>query len=249
MPIRFEITEDVQMKKSPLLGVLNSSRVISLSAIVALLSITSYPVCATIVSGAVTGGSSLTQGGTFIKLPVPFTESNPANTVGQNTFQTPNLYGFDEGQNIDITVDLAVNVLADGLGGGGGAGIVPMGSTVASHYIFFDPVSANQTGTVTFDSDIFGIITSTANLAASDFLINTGVTYLNPGLRGLEAGDHATITGLRTINVSWSASSPGDYIRVLTDFSPGAVVPVPAAVWLFGSGLLGLIGIARRKAA
>jgi hypothetical protein len=28
-----------------------------------------------------------------------------------------------------------------------------------------------------------------------------------------------------------------------------AVVPVPPAVWLFGSGLLGLIGIARKKAA
>jgi hypothetical protein len=28
-----------------------------------------------------------------------------------------------------------------------------------------------------------------------------------------------------------------------------AVVPVPAAVWLFGSGLLGLIGMARRKKA
>ena len=27
----------------------------------------------------------------------------------------------------------------------------------------------------------------------------------------------------------------------------GTVVPVPAAVWLFGSGLLGLIGVARRK--
>ena len=27
------------------------------------------------------------------------------------------------------------------------------------------------------------------------------------------------------------------------------VVPVPAAVWLFGTGLLGLIGIARRKKA
>ena len=27
----------------------------------------------------------------------------------------------------------------------------------------------------------------------------------------------------------------------------GTVVPVPAAVWLFGSGLLGLIGIARRR--
>jgi len=29
----------------------------------------------------------------------------------------------------------------------------------------------------------------------------------------------------------------------------GTVVPVPAAVWLFGSGLLGLIGIARRNKA
>jgi hypothetical protein len=26
-------------------------------------------------------------------------------------------------------------------------------------------------------------------------------------------------------------------------------VPLPAAVWLFGSGLLGLVGIARRKKA
>jgi hypothetical protein len=26
-----------------------------------------------------------------------------------------------------------------------------------------------------------------------------------------------------------------------------AAIPVPAAVWLFGSGLLGLVGVARRK--
>jgi hypothetical protein len=32
-------------------------------------------------------------------------------------------------------------------------------------------------------------------------------------------------------------------------FGGSTVVPVPAAVWLFGSGLLGLIGIARRKKA
>ena len=29
----------------------------------------------------------------------------------------------------------------------------------------------------------------------------------------------------------------------------GTVVPVPASVWLFGSGLLGLVGVARRKRA
>jgi hypothetical protein len=33
------------------------------------------------------------------------------------------------------------------------------------------------------------------------------------------------------------------------DVNPNAVVPLPAAVWLFGSGLLGLIGIARRRNA
>ncbi len=35
----------------------------------------------------------------------------------------------------------------------------------------------------------------------------------------------------------------GPWVR----FTPVSSVPVPAAVWLFGSGLLGLIGIARRK--
>ena len=37
-----------------------------------------------------------------------------------------------------------------------------------------------------------------------------------------------------------------DEVGFYADFT---VVPVPAAVWLFGSGLLGLIGIARRKKA
>jgi hypothetical protein len=34
----------------------------------------------------------------------------------------------------------------------------------------------------------------------------------------------------------------------VTGYTP-AVIPVPAAVWLFGSGLLGLVGVARRKKA
>lgn len=38
------------------------------------------------------------------------------------------------------------------------------------------------------------------------------------------------------------------YKGTFTDFVPN-VVPVPAAAWLFGSGLLGLVGVARRKKA
>jgi len=199
---------------------------------------------ATIISGDVTGGTSQTQGGSFIKLSTPFTESNPDNTVGNNTFQTPNLYGFDEGQNITLTADINVDFLADT----GASGSISAGSTVASHYIFFDPKNTTtQQGSITFDSNIYGVITSTTNLNNSDFLVNTGVTYLNPTLRGLENNDHVSISSSdpKTIVVNWAADNPGDYIRVLTDFSPAAV-PVPATFWLFGSSLLGFLGFRRK---
>ena len=49
---------------------------------------------------------------------------------------------------------------------------------------------------------------------------------------------------------SCSAADNGVTCTALTGYTGDPmVVPVPAAVWLFGSGLLGLIGIARRKKA
>jgi hypothetical protein len=40
-----------------------------------------------------------------------------------------------------------------------------------------------------------------------------------------------------------------DYIGVDHQIDVLAAVPIPAAIWLFGSGMMGLIGIARRKTA
>jgi len=60
---------------------------------------------------------------------------------------------------------------------------------------------------------------------------------------------NGTITPIHNAsgNGTWSLSATGD----LTYTIPGAVsaVPLPAAVWLLGSGLLGLAGIGRRKKA
>ena len=40
-----------------------------------------------------------------------------------------------------------------------------------------------------------------------------------------------------------------DNVMISADLPPVSAVPVPAAAWLFGSGLLGLVGVARRKAS
>jgi hypothetical protein len=53
------------------------------------------------------------------------------------------------------------------------------------------------------------------------------------------------MSGLTGGRIEGAISSDG--VGMVAKLGEVAVVPVPAAVWLFGSGLLGLVGIARRK--
>jgi len=58
-----------------------------------------------------------------------------------------------------------------------------------------------------------------------------------------------------TLDYHWDATYNGNIglgpldVTLYDLHLAGTVVPVPAAVWLFGSGLLGLVGMARRKKA
>lgn len=185
-------------------------RWIGVSAVAIMISV--MPAMATVIGGAVAVGSA---GAKFIKLSIPLPNPvGPPNSVGQDTFELPNLYAFDEDQNIKLKSNLRTDV---------GKSPIAAGTVVASHYVFFDPGPSQLIlGTVDFDSRIVAIITSTGNLAASDFLANTGVHYLNPEARGLEPGDSASISGPNQITFDTRASSPGDYVRVLTEFSPRA---------------------------
>lgn len=214
------------------------------------------PASATIIDGDVldrpgsTTKDAFEQGGTFNKLTLPFDPPNgPTNTVGDDTFQTPNFYGFDEEQNVSFSSGIDVNLLTDS----GTSGVLEpedvSGSIVASHYMFFDPDnSTDLLATAEFDSDILAIIWSTQNLDDSDFLANTGVTYLNPGLRGFESPDSVQVTSPRTLEFTATASTPGDYFRVLTEFSPSAEVPLPSTLVLLIPGLAGLL-LVRQKAS
>lgn len=83
-------------------------------------------------------------------------------------------------------------------------------------------------------------------IAVDDYLVSSGTvgdfnTYLFPSL--FEHYD-----GVDRIEIRASPTST-EYLQIDNLVVEMSAVPVPAAVWLFGSGLLGLIGVARRKKA
>ena len=87
------------------------------------------------------------------------------------------------------------------------------------------------------DIDTIHVWDTVYNLDDSISLFSTDVITDNSPV-GSGAPGHPSISGA-TVGFTYN------YDLLLTP----TAVPVPAAVWLFGSGLLGLIGIARRKKA
>lgn len=87
------------------------------------------------------------------------------------------------------------------------------------------------------------------NWNSNDIHVGTGKT---DGITSASAaGTWDPVTGAFTL--SWQSltdSGPkAGFIARIELSGTASPVPLPAAVWLFGSGLLGLIGIARKKAA
>lgn len=172
------------------------------------LALSTAPAEAFVLGGAVERQSGR---GEFRKL-----DPKDAFVVGQDTFESDNLFAFDENQNIVLDRDIRVDI-------GGDEGLICEGVLVASHYVFFDSAGGAQYGYVDFDSPVLGVALAERTMAATDFLANTDVTYLSHRLRGLEWCDQVWIDpdDPFRIRVYWTASSPGDYIRVFTAKSPG----------------------------
>jgi hypothetical protein len=84
--------------------------------------------------------------------------------------------------------------------------------------------------------------------ASTDFVATVGTT-IPPDLAGSAS---CVGTSCTFENLEWSSTiltGPFEERTVTFTLSGTAtIVPVPAAVWMFGSGLLGLAGIARRRA-
>mgnify|MGYP001571684340 CR=1 FL=1 len=118
----------------------------------------------------------------------------------------------------------------------------------------FNGSNVFQNGTVTIKGKISGLG------------INTTQTLMTANLTAFAKGFGNAVLGFNTANIvcnvkinnySPCTTAESIYIGVLkgfnfkTDYKSRGLaltsVPVPAAAWLFGSGLLGLVGMARRK--
>ena len=134
------------------------------------------------------------------------------------------------------------------------------------NYGFEYDFTATTNGVLTFggsvSGELGGVIISSSILGGA--VLDTGnLSALTPGpaslflTTNLMAGEDYRltfypITGLACATVPGAPPFPCDlsnldytnHADLSFEFQP---VPIPAAVWLFGSGLIGLIGIARRK--
>lgn len=114
-------------------------------------------------------------------------------------------------------------------------------------YSSYDPINDSYTlGTLNQGPAPLAVTTlNTSALCTPGFdclsnALSGGAPFTDDGISGSPLIDGAFVG----LNVNFDIGS-GDSLTVLSVSS----VPVPAAVWLFGSGLLGLIAVSRRKKA
>ena len=131
-------------------------------------------------------------------------------------------------------------------GGGLGTGLVDVAINAGDNFLEIDFSNA-ASGTFApafFNGYVFTFDNATA-VTFTGATIDTSVTTL-----GLTSSDISFTGNQLSINVEGLSFNTSTFARINLDSVGGpGEVPLPAAVWLFGSGLIGLIGFARRKKA
>ena len=104
-------------------------------------------------------------------------------------------------------------------------------------------VGVSYTGVVVGAGQVGGLILFDWGVVTDIDVVNvwdvTGDSYLSTDVTATNPAGPDGIRGLSMID--------GAFVGFNANFDFVAPVPVPAAVWLFGSGLLGLVGVARRR--
>jgi hypothetical protein len=191
---------------------------------------------------------------------------SPPTSLGPNPFGQDRVVAFYEQQNITLgkNVDLGRKVgkkLAKARGSRDpkAARTLSEGTLVSSHYVAYDPENVKrQSVTISFDSEILGVVVGNKRLVATDFLGAEGVDYKRFAHRSKEWRDKYKIgPDGKSITLKFRANTPGDHYRIITAGTgtppppppppPPPAAPEPGAALLFGLGAALIARRTRRK--
>ena len=159
------------------------------------------------------------------------TWNSTANNVGESSVFTLNVIGTGfvdnvDGGGIDLSFDPSVlNVLSVSI------------DTVVWDFTTSTGIIDNVAGTVN------GIAVTALSSVTGDFSV-ASIEFQAVGIAGLNTDLLLAEYALNPWASGGSNITPLSFVNANVAISP---VPVPAAVWLFGSGLLTLLSVARRK--
>lgn len=124
------------------------------------------------------------------------------------------------------------------------------GSIDAAGNITFTPTGrlANTSGPVITDNP-FNYADSPTNSIWQEFTTGTQAGLAGDVIgQALDDQNHAVLVSATAVGDNWGTFAGGTYYEVWSvDIAEVAPIPIPAAAWLFGSGLIGLVGVARRR--
>jgi hypothetical protein len=213
--------------------------------ILTLLGVMTLSLSSMVNAALISGTGDASSEGSFASIIIPG-PGEVTDTVGTNSGQQ----GFDEEQGV-LTSSV---YLTD-------QGSIAARTRVDSHMIFLNspdddsPYDLIEHFNVlwTFDGAILGVMSDQSGTyegASTPQLGLSGTTYdifSNRGLEDNDANEGYVLMGAlgvaNSMTVDMRVTQPGDWIRVVTQSS---VVPVPAAIWLFGTALLGFVGMSRK---
>ncbi|MEQ8958437.1 MAG: PEP-CTERM sorting domain-containing protein [Coleofasciculus sp. C2-GNP5-27] len=196
---------------------------------------------------AIIGGSAILEnkGGEVVELEIL---DPPPSRVELNAINSLNVLGFNEKQNVILPQDILADDRFDLSKESTSPNdvLIPTGTLVSSHFIFFDPPTANRrvrwSGQVTFDQEIIGIVARRNAHRDTNGILGLEDTSYNLGGLGLDIVPVDRLEDIvsfedNVLSFSITTGSTGlDPVRVITAASP--VTPaVPEPLTILGSGI------------
>ncbi|TNG03677.1 MAG: VPLPA-CTERM sorting domain-containing protein [Gammaproteobacteria bacterium] len=181
-----------------------------------------------------------------------FHPANAASIIGDIAFGTAIGASWTPADNLLNTGPSITTLNADGVKFSDGISASPIDEGVVTNA--FGDYAGTLGSFVDFNDFVFNPLIPNTQLWA----FNSGLTSYSFSMSAInivsQTSNTISLEGTGIASVTGLDDTSGEFSLTLNQngqafsFSSSAsVVPVPAAVWLFGSGLLGLVGIARRK--